>query len=102
MMLGEATHAIAVRQYTFWCLCLLLLSATQRKATRDKSKTKPKLRFDWFEFERSLDDGLFYNVHRMDKPSFYILLNLILPALKAKYKCHRNIRLSYNCMLSMT
>jgi len=37
----------------------------------------------------------------MDKPLFYVLLNLILPVLKAKCKCYRNIRLSCDCMLSM-
>ena len=79
----------------------MLLAATQWKATRDKSKTKPKLHFDWFEFERSLDGNLFYNTHCMDKPLFYVLLNLILPVLKAKCKCYRNIRLSCDCMLSI-
>ena len=42
--------------------------------------------FKWFEFERSLDNELFYNVHRMDKPSCYALHKAMLLSLHSKYK----------------
>ena len=58
--------------------------------------------FDWFDFKRSLDDNLFCNAHRMDKPSFCKLYEKISPILHNKYERTNRVRLSFKSQLSLT
>ena len=75
MSLHEAyVHFIAM-QYALWYLALLYFTSLDHN--RETIQLKSKEAFDWFEFENSLDDELFYNVHRMDKESTLALLVLL-------------------------
>ena len=78
-MSGETANPIAVRQYLIWCVLFMFMLSAQPgcQPNKPRSYSRPTP-FKWFEFERSLDNDLFYNVHRMDKASFYALHNAIL------------------------
>ena len=58
--------------------------------------------FKMFEFERSFDNELFYNVHRIDKPSFHASHNATLPSLRSKFKRPDLVRMPFQRMLSVT
>ena len=57
--------------------------------------------FKRFKFEQSLYKYLFYNIHRMDKHSFYNIRDDMLPYLRKKYKRNKNVRLLYESMISL-
>ena len=90
-----------IRQWTLVFFVFLFLASSQRGCTYD-SYTKPCNGFDWVEFENSVDKKLFYNVHRMNKDAFHILLNQILPNLRNKYKDLSKLRVPYASMLGIT
>ena len=100
-MESGASNPIVIRQYFLFCLVFLFIASTTAR-NEYASHVKENDRFNWVEFESSLDDQLFCNVHRMDKNSFYQLLSDIMPALNRKHKRHNRVRLPYLCMLSMT
>ena len=100
-MEGQHCNQIVVKQYFLYCLLFFcFLSSSQ--ALQRNPYTVVRESFQWSNFERSLDDELFYNVHRMDKNSFCRLLNEIMPSLKSKCKRPERIRLPFPSMLSVT
>ena len=100
-MEGQFCNQIVVKQHFLHCLLFFCFLSSSQALSRDPC-TVVKETFQWSNFERSLDDELFYNVHRMDKNSFYRLLNEILPSLKSKCKRPERIRLPFPSMLRMT
>ena len=100
-MENPTSHLLLARQYMIFCLFFLFLASTQRGITYNPYEIV-KSAFDWSSFEKSLEQDLFYNVHRMDRPSFYVLLRQIGPNLAKKYKRSDKLRLSYASMVSIT
>ena len=93
-------HVLDVQCYVI-CFFVLHLSTLTHHSQGIQSRT-PKKTFYWSELEDSIDDNLFYNVVRMDKPSFHALLKRIQPKLNERYKYHFNLRFTFECMLHMT
>lgn len=100
-MEGGSCDPIVIRQHFLICLVFLFIASAQADNCYD-SYNKSGGKFDWFEFEKSLDGELFHNAHRMDKDSFYQLLGDIMPVLRKKHVRHDRIRMPHSCMLSMT
>ena len=100
-MVVEDTNAIVTRQCIMLSFLFILFLSTQPGYYHGRYGPHHNP-FDWFEFERSLDDNLFYNSHRMDKPSFYKLCGKISPLLRNKYERTNRVRLSFESMLSLT
>ena len=89
-MSTESLNTIVTRQY--------VLLPTQPGCYHGKYN-KSYTPFKWYEFENSLDADLFYNIHRIDKPSFYKLRDDILPLLRNEYKRTNSVLLSYESNL---
>ena len=100
-MVVDNTNAIATRQCVLLCFLFILFLSAQPGHYHGKHSTH-HTPFDWFEFERSLDDNLFCNVHRMGKPSFHKLCEKISPLLRNKHERTNHARLSFESMLSLT
>ena len=100
-MVDPTSSQVLARQCMIICLCFLFLVSTQRGLQLNPYQ-KFKSVFDKSSFEKSLDQELFCNVHRMGKASFYILLSKILPNLSKKCKHSGKLRLSHASMVSIT
>ena len=98
---GQDCNQIVVKQ-CFLCCLLFFCFLSSSQALQRNPYAVVRESFQWSNFERSLDDELFYNVHRMDKNCFYRLLDEIMPSLKSKHKRPERIRLPFPSMLSVT